>query len=217
MTRQFAAAISIAAALVTGACLDKETTSTIYLEADGSATWVVVEDKVRSTEETSDKRQAEEASYLEAVTQADPPVAQAMRFAGAREVTTRLLRGEPPFTVRTEARFNRVTDLFAHAFEGCGVVYASSLTPEGPALRWTLDVLVDPEPDAVDEDSCPDLSALYDAIDNLRVVSADAVVVEFVGFSRISADEVELTEPDEEAIKANGGWWHLSLVWGPRS
>ena len=35
------------ACLITTGCLEKDTTETIYIEADGSATWTVLEEHVR--------------------------------------------------------------------------------------------------------------------------------------------------------------------------
>lgn len=202
-------------ALAAAGCISSDTASTLYLEPDGSAEWIIVEHNIRSSEDTAAKRLTEEAGFLAEVEGPRPPLAEALWLAGARDTETLILRRQVPFAVRTVARFDRITDLFARVLDACGIPYESSLVPEGDGMRWRLDVLIDPEPEGLSAESCSDLSALAEATDRLYIVAVNGVIVDAVGFERVGSDEVALIDPDEEAVQANGGWWRLSLAWRP--
>ena len=77
-------AIAAAAALLTAACLQKDTASTIYLRQDGSFDWVILEQNVRSDERDDSARLAEEARYLDGVSRGDSGMVNSLLDLGAR-------------------------------------------------------------------------------------------------------------------------------------
>jgi hypothetical protein len=96
--------ILTAAALLCTACLERETTHTVYLEPDGSVSWEILERGVRSSEEDPGSARNEQAEYLQAATAAAHDLALGLESLGSRPVTT-VLRDRPPFTVHTRAWF----------------------------------------------------------------------------------------------------------------
>jgi hypothetical protein len=93
--------VLVAAALTVG-CLEGELEHVIYLDPDGSATWMVLEKEIRSA---SGDLAEEEKGFLVPYRNNEYHVAQALTDLGAVSVETRLLRPERPYWVVTTAEF----------------------------------------------------------------------------------------------------------------
>ena len=63
---------------LTQGCLEKETTHELYLDPDGTLTWVTLERDVHSNTSDPDKRQQEEQSYLQRAIQCAAEAKQQM-------------------------------------------------------------------------------------------------------------------------------------------
>ena len=99
--------IACLVALMVAGCIVKETRHTLYLEPDGSLTWTVVEEQVRSDADTAEDREREESEYL-ALVAGDYPVAAALSSLRGFDVRTNLVRERRPYLVVTEAGFDSV-------------------------------------------------------------------------------------------------------------
>ena len=208
--------IALTAALVTTGCLQKETTSTMYLRTDGSFEWVVFERDVRSDESDAIKREAEELGYVDAVARDRHGVAEGFRALGGRDVRTRLLRDTRPYAAMVEGRFDSLTAVFDSQLVGCGVDYDISQTVEGGVTTWRLwaDIGVDGEKLA-DGDQCgaavKDMSDVFD----LTVILQGGAFTKAEGFALSGSDKATMLEDEagNDALKKNNGQLVLSLSW----
>ena len=134
-------AIAMRGTFTTAACLQKDTTSTIYLRQDGSFDWVVLEQNVRSDERDDSARLAEEVGYLDAVAARRPAWSTACSRSAAEDVRMRWLASRRPYAVMVDARFDSLAGIFDRALAPCGVPYESGITEtEG---RHDVDVWAD--------------------------------------------------------------------------
>ena len=208
--------IALTAALATTGCLQKESTSTMYLRTDGSFEWVVFERDVRSDETDAVKRDAEEFGYVDAVARDRHPVADSFRALGGQDVRTLLLRDTRPYAVMVEARFDSLTAVFDGQLAGCGVAYDITQTVEGDVTTWRLwaDVGVDGEK-LVDGAGCgAAFSGLSDAND-LTIILQGGTFTKAEGFTLSGSDTAKSDDEatGSEALKKNNGQLVLSLSW----
>jgi len=208
--------VALTAALATAGCLQKVTTSTIYLRADGSFDWVVLERDVRSDEADATARDAEERGYLDAVGRDQHGVAEAFRALGGHGVRTRLIRETRPYAVAVDASFDSLSAVFDSQLAGCGVAYDISQTVEGDVTTWRLWADVGEDGDKLDtsSDTCgAALGGLSSALD-LTIVLQSGTFTKAEGFTRTAADTATLDdESGEKTLKANNGHLVLSLSW----
>jgi len=209
------ACIALLVALTAG-CLLKETTHTLYLDPDGSVTWVVLERDIRSDEEDIDRGRAEEHDFLDLVRAGRNEVALAFDELGARRVEARVLRVERPYTVSTEGRFSRIDTLLEELFAGLEVDVDVGISIDGDRVRLDVAGRPDPAEDGDDETLGP-LVSLLDEAERYRLVLTDGKFVDAVGFRLEQGDTVAVPlEPSEDAIERDGGRLSLSLTWENR-
>jgi hypothetical protein len=209
-------AIAIAAALLTAACLQKDTTSTIYLRADGSFDWVIFERNVRSDERDESARQAEEAEYVDAVSRGDIGLVNGLLALGAEDVQVRWLRSTRPYAVMFDARFDTLASVFDRLLAPCEVPYESAITETEGVTTWRLRIDVGPEGSRLDQgggEDCGDsLSGLTDALEVTIVLESGAFTAA-TGFILEGTDTAAADEKTiEERVKTTGVV-ELSLSW----
>jgi hypothetical protein len=218
--RHTALSLAIAAALVTAACLQKDTTSTIYLRPDGSFDWVILEQNVRSDEHDDSVRLPEEARYLDGVSRGDSDMVNSLLALGAQDVRVRWLRGTRPYAVMIDARFDSLAGVFDRLLARCEVPYASAITETGGVTTWRLRVDVGPE-DSPDgsrldqgggEDCGDSLNGLTDALE-VTIVLESGTFTAATGFIIKGTDKAAV---DEKTIGENVNSTRtveLSLSW----
>jgi hypothetical protein len=200
-----------AALLLSAGCLLKETTETWYLEPDAAVTWIVLESDVRSDAQTLLDRQTEEAPYQLAISQDNHPIARGLRQLGPDSIKTLVLRGEVPFTVRTEARFRRIDWMGQRLIEQSGMSGTSILVRDGTKLEWTLTVR-DPHATDVEDRLNPDVTELLNDLDSLRVVLIGGEFDSATGFE-LSPDRRVVTFKEPEAAGKEDPIVTLQLRW----
>jgi hypothetical protein len=210
-------AIAIAAALLTAACLQKDTTSTIYLRQDGSFDWVILEQNVRSDERDDLARLAEEARYLDDVSRGDSGMVNSLLALGAMDVHVRWLRSTRPYAVMVDARFDNLAGLFDRALAPCEIPYESGIAEADGVMTWTLraDLGVDGERlEANTGEGCGDgIGDLDDALADLRIVLESGTFTAASGFTITGTDTAAVDEKTiEERVKTTG-IVELSLSW----
>ena len=208
------ALLAAALAASTG-CLQKETTSTIYLRTDGSLDWVVFERDVRSDETEASKRAAEELGYVDAAVNGRLPLAESFRALGGEGVRTQLLRDTRPYAAMIDARFDGLGRIFDSQLAGCGVPYDISQTVEGEVTTWRLwaDIGVDGDKLADSDDCGSAFSGMSDAMD-VTVILLDGTFTKAEGFTLAGSDRATLDdEAGSDALKKNNGQLVLSLSW----
>lgn len=208
--------LAIAAALVTAACLQKDTTSTIYLRSDGSFTWVILEQNVRSDEPDDAARLAEEASYVDGVSRGDSDMINSLFALGAKDVHVRWLRSARPYAVMVDARFDNLAGVFDRLLAPCEVPYESAITETEGITTWRLRLDVGPEGSRLDQgggEECGNsLNGLTDALE-LTIVLESGTFTAATGFTIKGTDTAAVDEKIiEERVKTTGVV-ELSLSW----
>jgi hypothetical protein len=214
---RLAFALTLAATLATPGCLQKDTTSTMYLRRDGSFDWVVLEQNVRSDESDPVARVKEEAAYADSVARGDLGTVSGFLALGGEDVHVRWLRGRRPYAVMIDARFDSLALLFDRLLLPCEIPYHSRITTSEETTTWTLhaEVGVDGERlDAAGSDACGQgVGGLSEALDELRIVLESGDFIAATGFT---LQGTTVAAPDnkalEEAVKT-AGVVDLSLSW----
>ena len=212
--RRLIMSLGLSAALVTAGCLQKDTTSTIYIGDDGRIEWVVVDTQVRSDESDAAKRWSEEHQFINDIWAGQDKITKGFKALGATNVRVQVLRDRVPYDVMRSASFENLGVLFVREFTRCGVPHRSELKTTGTVTTWTLAFQVEPEPpdvDGCDKDSAFDW--LSDAFEHLDIVLESGRFTEAVGFKTLAPDKVTLEEMTSETIKENNGWVIVSLTW----
>ena len=209
--------LAITASLTAGACLQKDTTSTIYLRRDGSFDWVVLEQNVRSDERDAAARAREEAAWADAVARGDAGTASGFLALGGEDVRVRWLRGRRPYAIMIDARFDSLSLLFDRLLLPCEIPYHSRITTSEETTTWTFhaDVGVNGERfDAAGSDACgQDVGGLADALDELRIVLESGGFTAATGFTLDGADTARLDEEAVQKAVETTGLIELSLSW----
>jgi len=210
-------AIATAAALVTAACLQKDTTSTIYLRPDGSFDWVILEQNVRSDERDEPARLAEEARYLDGVSRGELDTVNGLLALGAEDVQVRWLRGTRPYAVMIDARFGNLASVFDRVLAPCGIPYESRLTESDGIATWTLRADVGLDGDRLEQgagEGCGDgIDGLDGALGELRIVLESGSFTAATGFIIEGTDTAAVDEKTMEENVKSTGLVELSLSW----
>jgi hypothetical protein len=214
MRRTYTSVVAVAAAatLATG-CLQKDTTHTLCLSADGQVTWLAMEGSVRSDTAEPAGRRAEEQDYLAAALAGRHDVALALEaLAPVGEVRTTVVKSEAPFFVVTEARFPSVDIVLQKLLEDAPGTVSARLARAGRQSILTVDI--DLGADAV-EDEGP-LAAILADLDSLRFVMTEGRFVAAAGFDIDGGGTVATFSKDwlkrAEEPGANGSI-RMTLTW----
>ena len=205
--------LACAGALSAG-CLVKETRAAIYLEAGGGATWIVHEQAVRSNIEKAKDRAKEEEEFIAAAREERQPIALAFWRLAPLSVQTAIVRGTRPFTVVTEARFDRFDGLMERFARALGDIATSTIERRGAETTWTLTLTDDNSPDTRSDDD-KQVDALADALDDLRIVCTACRFVGAAGFT-IEGDGTVATLKVDDPPKDGPQVIRLSLTWRER-
>jgi hypothetical protein len=192
--------LAVASLLLTG-CLEKETTHTLYLDADGGVTWMVLEREIRSQESDPSERQAEEREYLDLFAQGRHPVAEALRALNPDDVKTVMLRDQRPFSTMTQARFPAVDVLVRELLHQLGVTATVDYVAVGTQRHLTVRF----EESDDDPPGDGEVLALIEELQSYRLVLTDGVFTSAEGFELSNDDRwAVLSEIDEEELEADG-------------
>ena len=190
----------------TTACLQKETTHTLYLAPDGSLTWTASEAHVYSDESDPGKQAAEEQAYIGPALLGTHRVARGLQMLGPDTlVRTTVVREQRPFHVITEARFARPEVAFERLFTESGLPGRATLTQED--MRAALRVHFDFSRQMVDRDT--PAAALLEDIEHFVFVLQEGRFIAGGGFdvpdrarARISKDWLAAADKAIEARTA---------------
>jgi hypothetical protein len=204
----------LAVAVLGSGCLVGETGHTLYLDPEGSVTWTVLEQDVRSDADKPRDVIREEREFLDRLASGRHPVTEGLDSLLPDALETRILRGERPFSVYTTARFAAVDRLAQDVLDQLGIRGRAVLRCEdGLAhLALTVDVHDGDGEDRIDD--APVMPLLED-LEGLRVVLTRGKFVDAAGFT-LSDDgsTAVLAEPDDQTEAALAqGELGLSLTW----
>lgn len=216
--RKLTGTIVVAAAVSAAGCLQKETTHTIYLSPDGRATWTVVEKNVRSDEKDAGRRAAEEQAYILAAEGSDHGVGRGLAALSPARLRTRIIRGDRPFVVVTDAEFGSLEFAVQRFVTGLGLPAEVMVTSDGAVttLRVRIDTAQAMENDRQKPEEEPEnpLGALAEDLDAYRVILTEGRFVSAIGFTLADGDTSAVpAKPVWDEVVANGGILELSLAW----
>ncbi|MFQ5720477.1 MAG: hypothetical protein ACE5IK_13105 [Acidobacteriota bacterium] len=206
----------LAATILSTACLVGRTTHTLYLDPSGSVTWVVLEQEVRSDAGDPQERDSEEANYIDLAYRGEHPIGQALQALFPTSSRVKILRRRRPFTVVTEAHYDRLDHLAVDLLRGLSGVGTAELRMEGAQmlLELTIDVRATKESDDEGEEI---LHPLVGEPDDYRIVLTSGRFVDAVGFELQSRDTVavpqSMEEDELEERMDDDGKVTLSLRW----
>jgi hypothetical protein len=198
--------------LIGGGCIRKETTHTVYLDPEGGATWTILEQEIRSDEDSTEGREKEERKYMQSVRMGEHDGVLALDRLGAEWVDWRVLRDERPYMVFVEGRFAAL-DLAIQSFfdelsaPAASPVYAD-VQQEGDCARLViscdfelLDQLENSEQAGSEDDETEVLLSLVGDVH--RVVLTEGRFTEATGFElNDDGTAARLLERSREEIEA---------------
>ena len=213
MKRILAMAASFCAAsfLVSG-CLLKSTTQVMYVDASGGVTWAITETDVRSDANSLTDRQQEESVYWQAVQQERHPVAAGLQELGGTKLRTTVLRGEVPYTVRTEARFSGLDEVGRRLLAAVGTLGVSTVTRQGDRWEWKV-VSRDPNSSGSVVEPSDGVSAVVGEFSSIKIVLVAGRFESAEGFTlstdrRVATFDEKSVESQQEAPAVM-----IKLVW----
>ncbi len=211
--------LAMAVSLTSAACLQKDTTSTIYLRQDGSFDWVVLERNVYSDDADAATRAREESAYVGSAARGEHGVASGFSALGGDDIRVRVLRDTRPYAVMVDARFDGLTAVFDRVLSGCGIPHDVSMTHDGEVTTWRL--VIDAGPDGENLAGHGGLDGCDDGVDELAISDAlmADVMLESGAFTSATGFKLKGSTTavlDEESLKATfeaSGRLELSLSW----
>jgi hypothetical protein len=211
MTRRFCLLLALAAAPFASGCLLKTTTHRLYLSPQGALTWSVLEQDVRSTETGPLDRAAEEDAFLDGVRSATHPTLEALRRLAPSDTWLRLLRADRPYTVLTEAHFERVDVVIEQLLNELHIPGTASLQRAGD--EWSLGISIDLT--AMDADDQPSqIAALIEELDCYRLVLTEGRFTAAIGFAIVDDGAAVALKPEQVPTDRPA---QLRLSWKERS
>jgi len=195
------------------ACLQKDTTTTIYIRNDGSIEWAVLDQDVRSDEEDTGKRADEERTYIDAIWGGTDSLTKGFGALGGTNIRSVVLRDRAPFATLRSADFEHLNQVWERALKSCQVPHRLQLKTDGVVTTWTMAIQVDPEPKSPDDCDSEAIGALLSDSDHLRVMLESGKFLSATGFKITSSDTAELEEMDSDTIKKGNGVLTFSLTW----
>lgn len=199
--------------LLTAGCILRDVTQVLYLRPDGSATWTILEQNVRSDAEEPSKRLSEEEAYRASRLEPVNQLVTSLELLGASDARTVWIRSERPFIVWSQGSFASVASLAQAVMNQLDVVGACRLELDNGSGR--LEIRIDQAATVqlhqsdgasteTSAESAPDsgLGALEEMLiaERLTVRLTEGRFTEAVGF-KLDDEAVEATplEPDSEA------------------
>ncbi|HVS16480.1 MAG TPA: hypothetical protein VMV46_21400 [Thermoanaerobaculia bacterium] len=200
-----------AATLATLGCMVGEVTHTVYLEPDGSMTWIVEESWMRSAEDDPRARRSEESEWLAARVGETHAQAEAFWQLGAARVETLVVRDRRPFQVVTRATFRNPADALERLFHASGL--RGEIELAGDRRAGAIAIAIDVE--GSQHDGGNEIGAVGSLLsfDRLRLMVSDGRFVDAVGLE-LDGDTAWLDERGmERAFERDPSTLRLSLAW----
>jgi hypothetical protein len=206
-------ALLLVAVVPLAACLQKDTTTTIYVRNDGTIEWAVLDHDVRSDEEDTGKRADEERAYIDAIWGGTDSLTQGFRALGGTNIRSTVLRERAPFATLRSAEFQHLNQVWERALKSCQVPHRLELKADGLVTTWTMAIQIDPEPRSPDDCDGKAIEAVLSDSDHLRIVLESGKFLSATGFKITGPNTAELEETDSDSIKQGSGVLTFSLTW----
>ena len=211
--RKFALLLLVALVPLAG-CLQKDTSTTIYIRNDGTIEWAVLDQNVRSNEDDTGKRASEEQAYIDDIQGGTDSLTKGFRTLGGTNIRSTVLRDRAPFSAMRSADFAHFNQVWEGALKSCPIPHRLELNTDGLVTTWTMAFQVDPEPESPAACDTEAIEALLsDSPDHVRIILESGKFLSATGFKMVASDAVELEEVDNDTVKKNNGVVTFSLTW----
>jgi hypothetical protein len=212
MNRYLATLPLLTGLLLAPACIQQETTHTLYMSPDGVLVWTSLECDIRSDARTPFDRAREEGEFLDRLATGMHPIPVAFKHLGADPVQIRFLRQKRPYVVMTEARFASIDRTLQRLLDEIQLVGTAVITEDGSERTLTVTIERPSEQFELAEDN--PVLPLVDPAVPYRCVLTEGRFVSAIGF-RVSGDGViaVLDEKIFEELDEPGDVVRLSLTW----
>lgn len=187
------------------ACLEIQGSHTLYLAADGTVVWSVLEQGIRLEQEEE---------FLDRVADSEHPAALALEALYPGSLTTQVLRQVTPLAILTEAYFPGIDLVFKNLF----TLYELPSTVELRIVdeRAYLEIRFWMNPDESEEEAVHDAFLLALLVE-CRIVLTEGKFIEARGFEIVEGGRVaKPTRIDTDEAEENNTPVELFLTWTTR-
>jgi len=187
------------------ACLEIQGSHTLYLAADGTVVWSVLEQGIRLEQEEE---------FLDRVADSEHPAALALEALYPGSLTTQVLRQVTPLAILTEAYFPGIDLVFKNLF----TLYELPSTVELRIVdeRAHLEIRFWMNPDESEEEAVHDAFLLALLVE-CRIVLTEGKFIEARGFEIVEGGRVaKPTRIDTDEAEENNTPVELFLTWTTR-
>jgi hypothetical protein len=136
--RLIAALALVILAAAAAACIQEDSTVTLYVDPTGPVTWSILERNVRSDAKDRGERQTEESQFIVAARVHQHPAMTGLRRLAASDVKDSILQDKPPYSVMTEGHFRNLEEMGRRLFVAYGMTGTSVVTRDDDKWIWTL-------------------------------------------------------------------------------
>ena len=136
--RLIAALALVILAGAASACIQEDSTVTLYLDPNGQVTWSILERNVRSDAKDRGERQTEESQFIVAARVHQHPAMTGLQRLAASDIKDSILQDKPPYSVMTEGHFRNLEEMGRRLFVAYGMSGTSVVTHDKDKWIWTL-------------------------------------------------------------------------------
>jgi hypothetical protein len=199
------------------ACLEIQGSHTLYLSADGTVVWSVLEQGIRFDGPTLEARHEKEEGFLDRVSGSEHIAARALEVLYPSSLTTRVLREETPQTILTEAHFPGIDRVFQNLFTFYELPSTVELRIEEERAYLEIRFWMNTEESEKDDEKTEYDSFLLALLVECRIVLTEGKFIEARGFEIIEGGRVaKPTKIDTGEAEENNTPIELFLTWTTR-
>lgn len=208
--RRLAIVTVVTLALVSAACIKRDSAATWYVDSAGRVTWSILERDVRSDAAARVDRETEEQQYLFAVRSQTHGAAHGLKRLGAAGLKVSILQDKAPFTVLTEGAFPGLGEMGTRLITQFRLSGTSVVVRDGDTWTWTM-TLSDPNASSGDTADDEDLVALMG--DRLTVALREGRFLSATGFALDDEGRIATLNSDDKLKADENGMLTIGLCW----
>ena len=208
--RRWAIVTVAALALLSAACIKRESAATWYVDSAGRVTWSILERDIRSDSAARRDRDAEESQFIEAVKSNQHGAAKGLARLGASQLKVTILQEKPPFTVLTEGQFPGLGEMGQRLITRFGLSGASEVIRDGNTWTWSMHIS-DPKASSGPDSDSNELADLLG--DRLTVALREGRFLSATGFALDNEARIATLKSDDKLTADEDGVMSFQLRW----
>jgi hypothetical protein len=208
--RTLAIVTVLALAVLSAACIKRESAATWYIDPAGRVTWSILERDIRSDSAARGDRDAEEAQFIAAVKSNQHGAAKGLSRLGASQLKVTILQEKPPFTVLTEGQFPGLDDMGQRLITRFGLSGASEVIRDGNTWTWSMHIS-DPKASSGPESDSDEFADLLG--DRLTVALREGRFLSATGLALDNEGRIATLKSDDKLTADENGVMRFQLRW----